>query len=200
MNRENILPLVGKIIRVDRGGPESSVGLLLSVGEDYITVLLEEPVYMVKQGNNEEYVSEDEFKKNNSDNNGAVTGRYRDFSVVYYQTQHIKSITQDARKNLATVEPPENFDFVQGENFRSILETMRYQWVKINRGGPERIEGILFEANDDYIVVIRNEEIVRLSMFHVRSLNYSVVKVEDPTFDANENTNAEANNKGNEGE
>jgi len=197
MNKETVLPLVGKVIRVDRGGPESSVGMLLFAGDDYIAVLVQEPVYLVMKGNSGEYLSEDEFQKNGSQN-GTVVG-FKDFSVIYYQTQHIKSISQDARKNLyVSLTAPENqdLDFIQGPIFRGVLDNMRYQWVKINRGGPEKIEGILFEANDDYVVVIKNEEIVRLSMFHVRSVSYSALKVEDPalTEAANSNNNSNDNN------
>ncbi|MFC7687484.1 hypothetical protein [Ureibacillus sp. GCM10028918] len=201
MNKGNVLPLVGKVIRVDRGGPESSVGLLLHAGDDYIAVMVEEPVYLVKQGNNGEYVSEEEFKKGG--NNGNQVVGYKDFSVIYYQTQHIKSISQDARKNLyVSLAAPdtENFEFIQDPIFREVLDNMKYQWVKINRGGPEKIEGILFEANNDFIVVIKNEEIVRLSMFHVRSLSYSVLKVEDPilTEAAYANNNSNDSNNSNE--
>ncbi len=42
--------------------------------------------------------------------------------------------------------------------------------------------------------MIQNEEIVRLSAFHVRSLSYSVLKVEDPTPIENSNANNDSNN------
>ncbi len=98
MNRENIMPLVGKVIRVDRGGPESSLGILMNAGDDHISVLVEESVYQVKQDNDVTYVSEEDFQKNGDNNNGAI--RFKDYSVIYYQTQHIKSISQGTKKDL----------------------------------------------------------------------------------------------------
>lgn len=191
MNRENIIPLAGKVIRVDRGGPESTEGLLLSAGDDYIAVLVEDSVYQVKQDNEVNYVTQDDSQKNGGNNNGAI--RFKDYNVVYYQTQHIKSISQDTKKNLnATIVEPENMEYIHEKNFKDVLENMKHQWVKINRGGPEKIEGILFEANDDFFVVIKNEEIVRLSRFHVRSLSYSVLKVEDLE---NSNVNNDSKNE-----
>lgn len=191
MNRENVLPLVGKVIRVDRGGPESSAGLLLSCGDDYVAVLVEDTVYQVKKENEVTFVSEDELGDNN---NGAL--RFKDYSCIYYQTQHIKSISLDTRKNThGTIETPEDMDYIEENTFKDVVDSMRYQWVKINRGGPEKIEGILLEANEDFFVVIRNEEIVRLSRFHVRSLSYSVLKVEDPVpVEGNNNGNGNSNN------
>jgi spore coat protein B len=187
MKRENVVPLVGNVIRVDRGGPESSIGLLLSAGDDHVSVLVEDWVYQVKQDDDVNYVSEEEAQKNGDNNNEAI--RYKDYSVIYYQTQHIKSISSDAKKNFnSTIAAPENLEYIQKQNFKGVLEDMKYQWVKINRGGPEKIEGILFEINDDFITVTKNEEIVRLSMFHVRSLSYSVLRVEDPIPTENSNS------------
>ena len=49
--------------------------------------------------------------------------------------------------------------------------------MKINRGGPETLEGVLDDINDDYVTIIANEEVIRLSMFHIRNVSYGV-KVE----------------------
>jgi hypothetical protein len=42
MNKDMMQSLVGKILRVDRGGAESRVGKLLAVGEDYFTLMTKE--------------------------------------------------------------------------------------------------------------------------------------------------------------
>ena len=61
MNTEMIHSLVDRVIKVDRGGPESRVGKLLAAEEDYITLL-------------------------NADE-----------GIIYYNTQHIKSLTYNAK-------------------------------------------------------------------------------------------------------
>ena len=33
------------------------------------------------------------------------------------------------------------------DKFLKLLESIRFQWVKINRGGPESLEGVLSDAN-----------------------------------------------------
>ena len=41
MNKEVLQTLIGKTIKVDRGGPESRIGKLLAVSEDHFTILTE---------------------------------------------------------------------------------------------------------------------------------------------------------------
>ena len=130
---------MNKVVRIDRGGPESRIGKLLSVEDDYITLLTE------------------------------------DDGVAYYMTHHIKSITDNAKQGLEfNIEIPENFEFLKANNCISVLEKLKFHWVQINRGGPETLEGVLNEANDDFVTIISNEEIIRLSMFHIRNISYGV--------------------------
>lgn len=39
MNKELMGSLLNKVIKIDRGGPESRVGLLIGVEDDYIALL-----------------------------------------------------------------------------------------------------------------------------------------------------------------
>ncbi|MDQ6597647.1 hypothetical protein E2K98_05655 [Bacillus salipaludis] len=88
--------------------------------------------------------------------------------VVYYNTQHIKSVTENTKgfKNEFT----EDFEYKKANNLLSLLENQKLQWIKINHDGPEKIEGILFDINDDMMTLIFNDEIVRISMFHLRTI------------------------------
>ncbi|MFJ8264321.1 hypothetical protein ACIQ4I_20670 [Rummeliibacillus sp. NPDC094406] len=158
MNKEMASSLLSKVIKVDRGGPETNIGMLLGAEDDHITVLTE------------------------SD------------GVVYYQTQHIKSITHDSKGGLEfdTV-IPEEFKFIQEKDFKSVLGNLKYQWVKINRGGPEKLEGVLDEVTDDFLTIILNEEIIRVSMFHIRSISYGL-KIEKEDAKKEDEKKASKNN------
>lgn len=152
MNKEMIHSLVDKVIKVDRGGPESRVGKLLAAEEDHITLL-------------------------NADE-----------GIIYYNTQHIKSLTYNAKDQVELdVEIPEDFKYIQAADFRGILQKLTLRWVKINRGGPETLEGVMDVVTDDFVTIVANEEIIRVSLFHIRNISYGV-KVEKTTKD-------EANNK-----
>lgn len=160
MNKELLLSLMNKIIRVDRGGPESRVGRLLSAEHDHFALLTE------KDG------------------------------VVYYRTQHIKSITVDSKDGMGfNVEIPVDFEFSIAPDFKTIVDGLKHHWVKVNRGGPETLEGVLNEVADDYITIIAKEEIIRLAMFHVRNISYGIKN--ENANDENKNDKNSNKDKGN---
>lgn len=166
MNKELLLSLMNKVIRVDRGGPESRIGMLLSAEDDHFALLTE------KDG------------------------------VVYYRTQHIKSVTVDSKDGMEfNVEIPENFEYSIAPDFKTVVGGLKHEWVKVNRGGPEALEGVMDDVTDDYITIISNEEIVRLAMYHVRNISYGAKSdkaKEEKSKDGNENSNNKAaNDKGN---
>lgn len=139
MNKKMILSLVDKVVKVDRGGPESRVGLLLSASDDHFTLLTE------------------------------------DDGIVYYNTQHIKSLTYNSKNQVDfCLDIPDGFDFIQAVDFRSILDKLTLRWVKINRGGPETLEGVMDVVTDDFVTIVANEEIIRVSLFHIRNISYGV--------------------------
>jgi len=144
MNVEMLQTLVGKVVKIDRGGPNSKVGKLLAVGDDFLTLLIE--------------------------NDG----------VVYYKLYHIKSVTENAKKGLPfELEIPEVFEYKVATTFAGVLGLLEYNWVKINRGGKDSIEGVLEAINSDYVTIVAGEEIIRLSTFHIHNISYGNV-VEKP--------------------
>ncbi|MEH7095639.1 hypothetical protein [Neobacillus vireti] len=162
MDRELMNMHVGKTIRVDRGGPESRIGKLLAVFEDFFVLLTE------KDG------------------------------VVYYKTNHVRSITESSKDAMKLgLKIPEKLDFKTAENFHKLLESIRFQWVKINRdGGPESLEGVLSDSNKHYASLIVNEEVVRFSLKHIRNISYGLMvgkssKDEDDCHSNNSNHNNE---------
>lgn len=164
MNKKMLLSLVDKVIKVDRGGPESRVGLLLSAEDDYFTLLTE--------------------------NDG----------IIYYSTQHIKSLTNHSKNETEfNLEIPKDFEYIQADDFKGILNCLTLQWVKINRGGPETLEGVLDSVTDDYAIIVANEEIIRVALFHIRNISYGV-KIEKTEKDKDksgkeENKNNKEDNK-----
>ena len=163
MNKDLITSLMNKVVRIDRGGPESRIGKLLAVEDDHITLLTE------------------------------------DDGVVYYVTHHIKSITDNAKQGLEfNIEVPENFEFLRANNCKNLLRKLKFRWVKINRGGPETLEGILNDANDDFVTIVSCEEIIRLSMFHIRNISYGVKIEKSESAESESKNNKDNSNKKNE--
>ena len=98
--------------------------------------------------------------------------------VVFFKTNHIRSITESAKDDMKfDLKVPKKFEFKTAENFVKLLESIRFQWVRINRGGPESFEGVLSEVNKHFASLIVKEEVVRVSMKHIRNISYGL-KVE----------------------
>ena len=73
----------------------------------------------------------------------------------------------------------ENFKYVQAPDFKGILQKFTLRWVKINRGGPETLEGVMDVVTDNFVTIVANEEIIRVSLFHIRNISYGV-KLDKP--------------------
>ncbi|MEY9869666.1 spore coat protein B [Peribacillus sp. B2I2] len=160
MNKEWLTNLVGKVLKIDRGGPESRTGLLLGIYDDHLSILTEQE------------------------------------GVIYYKTDHIKSITENVKNGFQfQLEIPEDFTFKAADNFIDILDDLRNQWVNINRGGPEKLEGVLHDVNDEYVTLTLNEEVIRLAMFHIRSISYGA-RVEKPKEDEKSEKNKDNKDDG----
>lgn len=117
--------------------------------------------------------------------------------VVYFSNQHIKSITNNVKEGLKfDLEVPLDLEFLQERFFQDVLSSHIHRWVKINHHGPDQIEGILEDVNEDFITVIVKEEIIYLSAFHIRSVSDGK-KIERDKEDIENRENNQSNNSNN---
>ncbi|WP_341278805.1 hypothetical protein [Paenibacillus sp. FSL H8-0537] len=58
----------------------------------------------------------------------------------------------------------------KGNGTKTFLEGLVGQYVKINRGGPESLQGTLVAVKNDYLVLWTKEGIVYVSSSHVKSI------------------------------
>lgn len=119
--------------------------------------------------------------------------------VVFYQLEHVKSISKAVKNNNNNNEDDQssnanmmvdNFvkpEYIEADDFAGLLTKMRYMWITINRGGPESMKGVLADSSDGHLVLISEKEVIRIPTFHIRSISY-VLKNES-------NQNAENNNQ-----
>jgi len=133
--------------------------------------------------------------------------------VVYYQLEHVKSLSYAVSDNkngsgnnnnqaqaqngntmsMVTFVKPE---YVEADNFTELLKNMRYKWVTINRGGPESMQGVLADSSDGHLVLICEKEVCRIATFHIRNISY-VLKQEN-NQNAENNQNQQESNENNQ--
>ncbi|MDX1770584.1 MAG: hypothetical protein R3328_03535 [Planococcaceae bacterium] len=148
-------------VRINGKGPESRIGKLVDVRDDYVII------YTVDDG------------------------------LIFYKDQHIKSLstplekvestndsgekeTEQNTEELLNVEevPKVNTELENllklsaAASMNDLLSNLKYSWIKVNRKGPESVEGLLVDSNDQHLVLAVDKEILRISTYHIK--NFSV--------------------------
>ena len=152
--------LIGKKVQLDRGGPESRVGLVLAAGDDFLVLLT------VNEG------------------------------IVYYYYDHIKSITfvkNDSSQDLIKQVP--RLNYVKSGTMKDVFQSMKYNRIQINRGGPESVKGVLTEIYDDYITIVLKDEVLLILYSHIKSCSFTRTEISEEN---NNDNNQESNNAGGE--
>lgn len=173
-------------VRINGKGPESKVGKIIEVKEDFILL----------------YTKED--------------------GLIFYKEQHIKSLSfpnknEDTKeeKETNTTKPEESkkdespteetnteehdlmqiYGHIMAENMNDVLTNLKYSWVKINRKGPESLEGLLVDSNDNHLVLAVENEILRVSTYHVKnfSVNHKIKQEESNEKNSSEKDSNEKN-------
>lgn len=71
--------------------------------------------------------------------------------------------------------------------------------MKVNRGGPEKLEGIVNSVGNGFFTIISNEEVIRVSLFHVKNISYGAkiakTKGEKDSDEANSSGKSNTNNR-----
>jgi spore coat protein B len=121
--------------------------------------------------------------------------------VVYYKTNHIKSVTESSKDSMKLgVDVPEKFEYKTAENFHKLLESIKYQWVRINRGNTEALEGVLNDVNKEVASLIVQEEVVRFSMKHIRNISYGLKVEKSKKSSSNKSDNNDKNDNNGDNE
>lgn len=139
--------LIGRHIKVNRGGPETVEGVLIAVPSDYLVLASTE-------------------------------------GIVYVNGSHVKSMTEGSKSGSRS----RSHTFIAASSFQSLLNKLSHQFIQINRGGPEKVEGFLAEVNSQFLLLIAGREFVRVPIFHIKTVNV--------TTDGNKSNNKSGSGSG----
>ncbi|USK69322.1 hypothetical protein [Peribacillus asahii] len=76
--------------------------------------------------------------------------------LVFYRLDQIKSLST-AESEFSEVLP--TIAFGGSELFTDLLRSLLLQWTTVNHG-PDKVEGILIEVNDEYSVLVKHKEVI----------------------------------------
>jgi spore coat protein B len=139
--------LIGSMVKVNQGGPESKKGIVLLVAGDYMGLLTEDDGIVFYNTNHIKSVS----VQNRSQN-----------------------IDQNIDQNTPLSNSPnlnDYFDDIRAQNFYELFDYFAYKWVSINRGGPEAAEGILVQEEGEHYTLVNNDEVIRIYPYHIKSIS-----------------------------
>lgn len=135
--------LVGKWIKINRGGPDSIEGKVLAVKDDVMTLL---------SNNGIVFVSTRHIKSLSELGGSKTQGNRTDGN----RTEGNKSRTK------GHVHGP--------SNFYDAIRSFNQKFVQINGGGPEMVTGFIAEISDDSIKLIHNREVLSIPLYHIKSI------------------------------
>ncbi|MBU8709509.1 spore coat protein CotH [Bacillus subtilis] len=197
-----------KIVTVYRGGPESKKGKLAAVKSDYIALQAEKKI-IYYQLDHVKSITEDTNNSNttieteempDADDFHSLIGQLMNQSVqfnqggpeskkgrlvwlgddyaalntnedgvVYFNIHHIKSISK--HEHDLKIEGHTPSGVLEADDLSEVFKSLTHKWVSINRGGPEAIEGILVDNADGHYTIVKNQEVLRIYPFHIKSIS-----------------------------
>ncbi|MEK5213362.1 spore coat protein CotH [Bacillus sp. FSL R5-0603] len=197
-----------KIVTVYRGGPESKKGKLAAVKSDYIALQAEKKI-IYYQLDHVKSITEDTNNSNttieteempDADDFHSLIGQLMNQSVqfnqggpeskkgrlvwlgddyaalntnedgvVYFNIHHIKSISK--HEHDLKIEGHTPSGVLEADYLSEVFKSLTHKWVSINRGGPEAIEGILVDNADGHYTIVKNQEVLRIYPFHIKSIS-----------------------------
>ncbi|PUA37399.1 hypothetical protein C8Z91_20480 [Paenibacillus elgii] len=114
--------------------------------------------------------------------------------AVYVNTTHVKSISQSPNQKSSGTNGSIT-THIKASSFNALLHELRHNFVKINRGGPEKLEGIISDVTSDHAIVIINNELIRVPLFHIKSVTVGLKSRGNKN--GNKNGNKSRNTNGN---
>ncbi|PAC87360.1 spore coat protein CotH [Bacillus subtilis] len=197
-----------KIVTVYRGGPESKKGKLTAVKSDYIALQAEKKIIyyqldhvksITEDTNNSTTAIETE-EMPDADDFHSLIGQFMNQSVqfnqggpefkkgrlvwlgddyaalntnedgvVYFNIHHIKSISKHEPDLKIEGQTPSGV--LEADDLSEVFKSLTHKWVSINRGGPEAIEGILVDNADGHYTIVKNQEVLRIYSYHIKSIS-----------------------------
>ena len=102
--------------------------------------------------------------------------------LVFYRLDQIKSLST-TESDFSEVLP--TIAFGGSDLFTDLLRSLLLQWTTVNHG-PDKVEGILIEVNDEYSVLVKHKEVIYVPN---DSINFVAQKVEVEEEENNEGEN-----------
>lgn len=160
--------LVGKNVKVNRGGPDSLQGKLHSVKSDYLVLNTNEGVV---------YIADSHVK-----------------SVTEGGASNSSGGNKSGSGNRSGSRSTE---VIRANNFNGVIRAMNQTFVQLNSGGPEKVEGFIAQAGSNSILLVSGKEAMQIQNFHIKSIKAAGSNKSGGNNNNKNNNNSKNENKSN---
>lgn len=152
--------LIGKSVRLERGGPDKVEGKLLAIMTDVLAIQTQKEGIVYVNGDHVKTISES----------------------VIPEIQIVKSAPVNTCLPVPEEEVP---PLVEAQNFRNLLSQLRHKLIRVNQGGPNSLLGVLIDVKPNFesaemITLLHDmKDYVHFPIYHVRSVTWIINQVRD---------------------
>ena len=161
-------------ISVNGKGPESKVGTLIDIKDDFLVLYTEQDGIIFYK---EQHIKSFSHPIPTTSEEVVEEGKIVVQPTVKEEPLEEKTeelIVEATEEETKVNKMKEGYEQIVADNTNNLMTNLKYSWIKINRKGPESMEGLLVEANDDYLVLVVNNEIFRIATYHVKNFSLSI--------------------------
>lgn len=87
------------------------------------------------------------------------------------------------------------FPIVEIPTLNGALTQLIYFWISVNAGGPEKVEGVLIQVEEDYIVVVNKDEIFYITTDQIQSIGLFFPRENDGGGKGDESSSSESSSQ-----
>ncbi|NIK76122.1 spore coat protein B [Paenibacillus castaneae] len=166
--------LVGKFVKINRGGPDMLQGKLLAVKSDYLVLSTMEGIIYIATSH---VKSITEIGGNNSNKSGNNNK----------SSSNNKSGNNKSSNSLGS---RRDQNYINASDFDGVIRALNQKFVKLNSGGPEKVEGFIAEVRRNSILLVSGNEAIQIQIFHIKTIK----EVNRNQSGGNKNKNSNSNN------
>ena len=182
-------------VLINGKGPESKVGKLIDVKSDFMILHTKTDGLIFF---NEQHITSISFAGSNNTGTDENNSGDESSNTSTGEEEAEAESEAEAKAYAELSKLMEDYNLASAEKSNELLTNLKYCWIKINRKGPESIEGMLVEANEDHLVLVVDNEIFRIATYHVKNFSVSLEKPEEQTNEQNSGNEQQATNEKNE--
>lgn len=179
---KSLKDLQGQLVQLNLGGPESGKGKLVKIGLDFCALESEKEIHYYQLHHIKSFtlLLSNEEDENTEDNKQGKSANKNDESKKNSKQSKSNKKNSENKKEKQSKSNNKDKDskenkkapILYGRTFTQIIDCLRGEEIQINRGGPQKVIGVLEGRDQQYMILTVNKDIVLIPIFHVQNISW----------------------------